>query len=334
MTARGVALILAGGCMALLGASLLIAQPRTSPPVEPTIVNMIFDFGQSHPDWAVLRGDREDAATVKFNHARHMDAGNANVQEALQAHGQQARAIERLADGQLSLTCASCHQPDAQGRYMKPISFEQHCVACHEQNLIQIGPRRAVHGNVSELIEQVNRELLASVLKENLLHPPDKAVEELEIDIDGEISRDRHKEFDRVLNGCGKCHYSAAIERPKRPRGAPFELASPAIPQRWLERSVFSHEAHRALTCLECHAQATTGTETSDIMLPSIDSCRACHAPEVGVRSDCVLCHVYHPPLEPAPTGTLTIEEYAAAGGDAPDATTGAATSSADQSRR
>ncbi len=314
MTARRFALILAGGCMALLGASLLIAQPRTNPPVEPTIVNMIFDFGQSHPDWAVLRSGRTDAATVKFNHARHMNTANANVQSALQAHADRAAAIEHLPDGRLSLTCASCHELDAQGRYMQPISFERYCVACHEQNLIEIGPRRAVHGNVSELIEQVNRELLSDALRENLLRPPGKAVEESEIDIDGDISRDRHKEFDRVLNGCGKCHYSAAIERPKRPRGAPFQIASPEIPRRWLERSVFSHEAHRALTCLECHAQATTGQETSDIMLPSIDSCRACHAPSVGVRSDCVLCHVYHPPLQPAPAGTLTIEEYAAAG--------------------
>ncbi len=346
--------LLVAGVLTVLGASMLIAQPRTVPPIESTVVNMISDFADSHPDWAVLRQERKDAATVALNHARHMNPDTVGMQDDLSGGGDRLDGVGSLADGRLTLTCASCHQQDAAARYMKPISFDRHCVACHEGDLPKVGDERVPHGDMPALVDLVNRHLLREQLDEmsksasiaapsstvgalvtvlgagmlgdgagDLLafRPPPRGggseapAAPVGMDVDAILAEARHSEFAKLKTNCMKCHTKESITpAPRRPKGEPFDVAPPRIPDRWLDRSVFSHQSHRALNCLECHAQAATGEQTSDIMLPSIDSCRTCHAPAAGVRSDCVMCHLYHPPLEPQPQGSITIEEYAGAG--------------------
>jgi hypothetical protein len=95
-----------------------------------------------------------------------------------------------------------------------------------------------------------------------------------------------------------------------------WSIVDPHIPDRWMAMASFSHDAHRFVSCLRCHAQAdpaggpspTAGPDvspslkatgaTKDIMMPLISDCRTCHAPAVddgvGARSDCTLCHDYH----------------------------------------
>lgn len=68
--------------------------------------------------------------------------------------------------------------------------------------------------------------------------------------------------------------------------------------------------------CANCHPAAVyTPTEqkrnpkydearetTKDIMIPGVAICRECHtarSPNLHVRSDCVMCHVYHPSSTP-----------------------------------
>ena len=65
------------------------------------------------------------------------------------------------------------------------------------------------------------------------------------------------------------------------------------IPVRWLPHSVFNHGVHRPIQCLECH-KASTSTQTSDVLLPSVSVCRECHRAVQGARTGCVECHVYH----------------------------------------
>lgn len=338
-----------------LAGALLLAQPRTSPPIEPAVVNTISDFARSHPEWAVLRQDRKDVATVALNHARHMNPDTVGMQDDLTAAQGRVPGVEQLADGRRSLTCASCHQQDDAGRYMEPIAFDRHCRACHETDLPKVGEQRVPHGKMTAIVDHLNRHLLRQqldrVVGAQALHDPPSAgawvtllaaglVGDSEwmalrppprgdgneaaapgpaaapVDVDAALAEARHEALESLKISCMKCHTKDSIQpAPRRPKGEPFEVAAPGIPDRWLHRSVFSHQAHRALTCVECHEQATRGEKTSDIMLPSIDSCRSCHAPAARVRSDCVMCHVYHPPLEPQPEGAITIEEYVGAAG-------------------
>jgi hypothetical protein len=111
---------------------------------------------------------------------------------------------------------------------------------------------------------------------------------------------------DRVLfavgGGCSYCHREP-IHR--RADGLPA-YAMPQIPERWFCYSRFSHEVHRPLDCLACHAGAPASKETSDVLMPNIEQCRQCHKPYGGARSDCAECHLYHQrPIEL--NGKLTI---------------------------
>lgn len=76
----------------------------------------------------------------------------------------------------------------------------------------------------------------------------------------------------------------------------PAPVIAPAkITLRWLPHSKFSHDAHTGFTCVSCHAKALTSMETSDILIPGIETCKACHAPgPEHAESRCFECHTYH----------------------------------------
>lgn len=63
----------------------------------------------------------------------------------------------------------------------------------------------------------------------------------------------------------------------------------------WMPHANFDHDAHRGFSCVSCHEKAMTSTEASDVLLPGIASCRACHAPgPEHAESRCFECHTYH----------------------------------------
>lgn len=134
----------------------------------------------------------------------------------------------------------------------------------------------------------------------------------------------------RFQTGCSKCH-SGVTDAPESPKGGAFAIAPPDVPDRWLARSHFAHDAHQMLSCLACHEKAATSERTQDILLPGIATCRECHAPpsargavarvsgalgfgrsagEHSAPGSCVTCHVYHPPVRTGADGGLTIGEF------------------------
>jgi hypothetical protein len=66
-------------------------------------------------------------------------------------------------------------------------------------------------------------------------------------------------------------------------------------------RGEFDHSKHlvsanRAggkILCSECH-QVEHSRLTSDVLLPSKQTCVKCHSPEGGVSDSCSTCHSYH----------------------------------------
>jgi len=75
-----------------------------------------------------------------------------------------------------------------------------------------------------------------------------------------------------------------------------FLVVEPAnITLRWLPHSKFNHDAHTGFTCVSCHEKALTSTESSDILIPGIATCRTCHSPGPNhAESRCFECHTYH----------------------------------------
>jgi hypothetical protein len=119
---------------------------------------------------------------------------------------------------------------------------------------------------------------------------------------------------------CPQCHKTPSSPLPDTPvyRGAPHYLTglgqqmrmpdyppiqalpwpviAPAkITLRWLPHSKFSHDAHAGFSCTSCHKNALASTESSDILIPGIETCKTCHAPGAEhAESRCFECHTYH----------------------------------------
>lgn len=63
----------------------------------------------------------------------------------------------------------------------------------------------------------------------------------------------------------------------------------------WMPHAKFDHDAHRGFACVSCHVKALTSTESGDILLPGIETCKTCHAPgPEHADSRCSECHTYH----------------------------------------
>jgi hypothetical protein len=80
--------------------------------------------------------------------------------------------------------------------------------------------------------------------------------------------------------------------------GIPAELPDIAPAHttlRWMPHAKFNHGAHTGFACVNCHARALTSTESSDVLLPGIETCKTCHAPgPEHAESRCFECHTYH----------------------------------------
>jgi len=87
-----------------------------------------------------------------------------------------------------------------------------------------------------------------------------------------------------------RCEYCHTL---KREGDALPQVVAPAIPPRWLPHARFDHSPHRPVACAECH-KAAASSETKDVLMPSIATCRECHQPRAGARTGCVECHRYH----------------------------------------
>jgi hypothetical protein len=115
-------------------------------------------------------------------------------------------------------------------------------------------------------------------------------------------------QFDAIEPGVFKqrCEYCHTV---KREGGGPADVIPPVIPARWLPHARFDHGAHRPVACTECHAAAAS-TETKDVLLPKVETCRDCHQVRVGARSGCVECHRYHDKTqERDPNGPFRVEQ-------------------------
>ncbi len=79
-------------------------------------------------------------------------------------------------------------------------------------------------------------------------------------------------------------------------REANLPTVAPAnITLRWMPHAKFDHGAHDGFTCVSCHAKALTSTESTDVLLPGIETCKTCHAPgPEHAESRCFECHTYH----------------------------------------
>jgi hypothetical protein len=294
-----------------------------------------------HPEFRLFAGPRAaDPGTVRFNHAVHLaEEGVWEIDRAQAAPGGDSAA--EAPRRRVRLECQSCHQPEADGRLMQPVRYQQHCRGCHPLGVRLAGdwegPRlralaeefarmpapHPVPGGSAELVRGVLHERLtrlawhagrdglpeapAGAGAEDLLGPrpgPPLAREQFDW-VNGQQAAVEQQLFDGP-GGCCYCHQEKTAPG-ARPGGLPEYLPA-AIPGRWLAHAVFNHQSHQMLACTECHSAAGS-THSADVLLPRIDTCRKCHGGDGRARADCVECHTYHSHAGRAAfRGRLTIE--------------------------
>lgn len=261
--------------------------------VKPEVKN-VHSFDK-HPEFSL---PKEDQSSIKLNHRIHL-------QKNL-----------RGPKGNVTLDCGDCHQISSDKKLMREVSFERSCASCHPLSFEERLPELTVpHGKEDEAF----RFIYASYSK-LYLDEDGKEREELrkrmrpggELDRQEEIayikqavmeiSRKTEKEVFEI-SSCNLCHQVSqdSLIADEQLEKSKYRIEDPKIPKAWLKKAKFDHSAHDFVGCASCHQGAQKSTETKDVLMPSLDNCRTCHADqreEGKVESDCTLCHSYHDQLE------------------------------------
>jgi predicted CXXCH cytochrome family protein len=254
-----------------------------------------------------------DKSTIHFPHDKHLSPAGVMVPAS--------HPLAENERGQLKvLTCVSCHVTADDGRYMKPVTYEQHCAACHPLAISKtlLGPiphetPMLIQGMLRDRLMDYARQHpeIVSRDKDNIRSrlPNQRARKPSPRDvwqwIDELLTKPPDKETlslaKRIEWACAYCHTTTATENGDRL--LPFTIEPTRIPKRWWGHASFRHDRHDVsiMDCADCHA-ARDSSSANDILLPSIEDCQTCHAPLAaetrgGARHDCVACHGYHTTL-------------------------------------
>lgn len=289
-------------CHADLAAHVLSGQA--------TYHTKVSGFHTDHPPFR----QPEDLGRLKFNHQRHLSAGmklpgggEVFTIDKLAAADRERYSTGQAANQPVQLTCASCHQLEGEagaapgdGAYMRPVSYEQHCKACHPLTLpvnragtVVDVPHHLQPDQLRRFLWGVFAEIKAGKNPEPILPQkpfPGETAEQAQKrqKVAGEVVKaERFLYLGRTA--CGECHYYEPQAGSVRPKG----IKPPQVSEFWFGHAKFAHSAHRAVNCVECHREAQTSAKNQDVLLPSIEDCRRCHTPG-RARSDCTECHRYH----------------------------------------
>ena len=291
-------------------------------------LTQINNFEKGHPEFAALRPvngvPASDPATVKLNHAIHMkpirgpngtpmnlECGNCHRPTAVapnltysDARYRAAAVTYKESDEFLPLSTEGLKPPKpTTGReLMAPVKFADACAACH----LLTFDKRFDEGVPHDKPEIVHAFLLKKFQQYIAAHPNEVRVQR---DPGGDLSGKPLPSQIRVLSPaqwvtertadaeellwrktCKQCHALTASQSSAQP-----QVAVANVRTQWMPHAKFDHDAHRGFSCVSCHAKALTSTESSDVLLPGIATCKTCHAPgPEHADSRCSECHTYH----------------------------------------
>jgi cytochrome c7-like protein len=236
-------------------------------------------FNKDHPEFGALKSPSK--ATIRLNHKAHLAQ---------------------------SLTCDTCHhtgvvdpttckpvgancvRPSDSLALMVPVTYKDDCQACHDALNFQTAFGDTAPHDAPEKVDAWFKST----------HPGDGA--KLQV-----------AEVQLWVNGCSFCHVGVQLVPGSLPKIAPAHVAA-----RWFDKAVFSHDAHRSLDCLTCHASISNSEKAEQVDLPSVHTCQSCHQPQ-RVESACFGCHVYHDwTKEKAVPGKITTKQIAGLGAGKP----------------
>ncbi len=304
-----------------------LAAKDKNPP--PKFVANIRGFDRTHPEFLVLRPGHEDPGTIKFNHQVHLDP---------------KRPI-RGPNGPVQLKCADCHRPPGSSQswpwqsaevaaaapptmttasftlpdrsYMQPVNYEKHCSSCHPLQFDRRFNESVPHKEPKIVYDFVVQKLTAYIAahpaeiplvdepdKRLPTRPPQKPARNAQEWVEQRLA---NAELLLWRKACKECH---TLNYPNGFDALP-EVAKAQLTTRWLSHGNFDHEAHQMVQCASCHSKAMSSKETSDVLIPGVQSCRECHrSGSDSAEARCFECHTYHDWTKQKPaTGPRTIQQ-------------------------
>jgi hypothetical protein len=296
----------------------------------------IRDFGADHPYGSTLA--KGDPGTITFTHQKHLQ-----VWANMPTTGFTPERITAHKDLQQK-QCQYCHKPEADGRYMQPIRYEQNCKICHpltapvpdvgtDKELqaaadtlrLQGVPHPAPGQTAAVSLGAVRVNFQRFVADHPAVLKPVTGQRPRPLPGRGEDADPSNQRAPaewveaqvktatgqmRSQSGCVKCHQVAT---PAGGQGTAFLDVQPAaITRNWLPKSNFNHAKHPMLQCVACHDKALSSNNSKDVMIPgTVESCVQCHNKHESVRSDCLTCHGYHPTTEKRSyQGKMSVQEF------------------------
>ena len=281
-------------------------------------------FPGRHPEFRALQDGGRDPGTIALNHSVHL------------------RPIQGPA-GMVQLACKDCHRTatdaaepwrfasssastsvpkDLPSGLMLPVSYERTCAACHQlqfDSRISMAVPHKDPSVVRDFVVAAYRQYIAANPKElrnggnSLRLIPAAQAEAAPRSVD-EFVKLQSRDAEQLLwrKTCKECHqmdFSQASAHEGLPRVLPSQITV-----RWLAHASFKHAPHASLSCVSCHAKTPTSVETSEVLIPSIQTCAACHKDslqrEGRADNGCNECHQYHDWSQRQPfVGTKTITE-------------------------
>jgi hypothetical protein len=306
----------------------------------------IESFEDGHPEFAALHSNggvaASDPGTIRVNHAIHMKPirrgpNGPNVQLACGDCHQAAAASARWNYADAAYTTATTSYTDRDvvlalradafqrakpmsGReLMAPVKFATACAGCHSLAF----DKRFNEGVPHDEPEVVHAFLLKKFGEYISAHPAEVRVmrdpgrdltgkplaPEVRVLTPAQWLTERTAEAEELLwrKTCKQCHALKMEDR--QDRLPSVEPARTTV--KWMPHAKFDHDAHRGFSCESCHQKALKSTDTSDVLLPGIATCKTCHAPGANhAESRCFECHTYHDwskRKEVKPTFTLPV---------------------------
>ena len=285
------------------------------------------DFERRHPEFqpaVLMRWDGDtprvqrvsldrrprEMSNLKFPHALHLDR-NGGV-------AQMGRRLGAAYGFGQQLICADCHVATPDGTRFQPPDMEGDCGMCHSLAFETIdGTVRTLrHGEPRQVVADIRSFYRAGLRVRPVEFGTERSrpgdVNQIRAAVQtaraqaGTIAR-ADQAVRQVFSPGGACFDCHQVQ-PAAGGSLAYGIRPVAFPTRYMLHGWFDHRAHQITqrpgqsrqegtqACLSCH-RADASSDSTDLLLPNMASCRDCHGGEttsLPVESSCAMCHDYH----------------------------------------